>query len=863
MGLGERGVSLVELMVAMTILTVGVLGFIAAFGSITKSMHVSRARTLATNLAQEKVENLKSVPYYKLAITTVQVPDNNFTPPLYYDDINYGTEIIRIGGIYFKRTVLVAMAIVENDEITSLGFNYPDTGMKAITIHVKWQQNGEWKHNDLSAVYENPIVDPLLAAVEGDVTDGTNPVSGAKVIILENPDWSDTADTSGAYDIRASPGLYSMRASSAGYYSVTVTLVNMSSTTVPSVDFVLARIGTGTVTGAAWIQSGLVISQVVAATNTVAGDLISRDIEYIELFNPTTHSINIGVAGTPDVFIGYMHHDNDSGHNFCGITEEDITYVSTFVPAGKSFLISNASYFMVLGNWVTADAYWNDALYEDRIKENDRGCVYIATGCGVDDNTIDTSKLLDSVAWNKNNGVVFDEPDCVETTQIPYGGSGNGLQTADQIVRISSPLLTSDVYGKAYDSGSNVQDFLYNLAGSFPGIQYRPYTTADSSQTSVAGKPATGANVVADDLLGPATKAFELSLASLTVNIPYAVYDLDGVSTGTWSVIIASGSYVATIENVIVVQNVTTPVPNAATNPSEVIPGHPSAFLSTISAAGYVAGTVTDIGNNPLGGISIQAGANSSVTGANGRYFASAATGVVVVTANPGNANPQYVQSIAQPTIVTGQVTTQDFALTEGGIIMGFISTDGTSILPNVQVAASRGGVQYGLATSDTAGNFYIKNLTTGTYDVAPILDPMESFSPVNLSTFVAPGETVYVGTFTISGALGSIGGTITDTATGELVTSGALIVVSLGAISSPPPRIVASSSAAQTVLYVGSSLADGSYLVEVRGSTTATYNLSAFIPVISGDSVSVTTKTYTGISVAINVNTAHNISIP
>ncbi len=857
MGLGERGVSLVELMVAMTIVTVGVLGFIAAFGSITKSMHVSRARTLATNLAQEKVENLKSVPYYKLAITTVQVPDNNFTPPLYYDDINYGTEIIRIGGIYFKRTVLVAMAIVENDEITSLGFNYPDTGMKAITIHVKWQQNGEWKHNDLSAVYENPIVDPLLAAVEGDVTDGTNPVPGAKVIILENPDWSDTADTAGAYDIRASPGLYSMRASSAGYYSVTVTLVNMSSTTVPSVDFVLTRIGTGTITGTAWLNPGLLISQVVSSTVTMLGGLAgSADVEYIELFNPTTAQISITDAARV-VHVTKFYYDRENGE---GADKSDadfnLTYLSTYVAPGYYYLIASTHTFYILGELVSADATYGTEN-ADYISSGDAGCIRIH-------NTADTENF-DLIGWCDDTGGgpwCNVPPGCYETVPIP--DTTDGLSAGKQFVRVSSPLLTSDTIGRAYDSGSNILDFQYQVTGGWSGdIAYKPHSSADGAQIVIAGVPAIGANVIADDILGPATVAFELTIASGALSLPFAVYDLEGVSTGTWTVVVASGEYVQMVSNVVVTQNQEIGIPNAATTPAEVIAGHPSVFLSTISAAGYVAGTVTDIGNNPLGGISIQAGASSSVTGANGRYFAAAATGVVVVTANPGNADPQYVQSIAQPTVVTGQVTTQDFTLTEGGIIMGFISTDGTSILPNVQVAASRDGVQYGLATSDAAGNFYIKNLTTGTYDVAPILDPMESFSPVNVSTYVAPGETVRVGTFTISGALGSIGGTITDTATGELITSGALIVVSLGAISSPPPRIVASSSAAQTVLYVGSSLADGSYLVEVRGSTTTAYNLSAFIPVISGNSVSITTKTYSGINVAVNVNTTHNISVP
>ncbi|PJB26534.1 MAG: hypothetical protein CO113_03185, partial [Elusimicrobia bacterium CG_4_9_14_3_um_filter_62_55] len=187
--------------------------------------------------------------------------------------------------------------------------------------------------------------------------------------------------------------------------------------------------------------------------------------------------------------------------------------------------------------------------------------------------------------------------------------------------------------------------------------------------------------------------------------------------------------------------------------------------------------------------------------------------------------------------------------------------SDGTSILPNVQVAATKSGAQYGLATSDDSGNFYIRNLATGTYDVAPILDPMESYSPLSVSTTVSPGTTIDIGTFTVSGALGTRSGTIKNS--NLPVTSGALILVSTATLAATPAAIVASSSPAQGVIYAASSLADGTYSVGVRGSTSTTYNVSAYIPVITGSGVTITTKTYSGVSVTVNGETTLNIAIP
>jgi hypothetical protein len=281
--------------------------------------------------------------------------------------------------------------------------------------------------------------------------------------------------------------------------------------------------------------------------------------------------------------------------------------------------------------------------------------------------------------------------------------------------------------------------------------------------------------------------------------------------------------------------------------------------INTISVNGFVKGQITDINNNPLSGIQVQAGGVSKTTGSNGTYFASVSSGPVAVIANPNNANTAYVQQIAMPTVLTGQIATQNFILTLGGRLQGYL-TSATSPLPNFIVTANIGGSQYGSGTSDTTGIFTIRNLSTGTYTVQPVLEAGQDSSPNTITGTVSSTSTVFIGTFTVSGAFGKIAGTVIDS--GSLVSSGALILASTSSIASSPPSIAASSSPALSPIYAISSRADGTYELPVRGNNT--YYLSIYVPTISAaGSVSVSTKTYSTIYVTPSVTTTRNLTLP
>lgn len=883
--LSRRGATLVEVLIAITILSIGALAFISSFTYVSKSIRVSRGRSLATALGQEKIEQLKNYSYYKLQLSTSIVTYNQFTPPIRCDAANYPPEELKVGGVTYTRCAAVNLGKVTDHEVTETTVNYPDTGIKYLTVYVMWQNpGGAWKYVDADTLYENPDVDPLNTTVFGQVTDGTDPLPGALVRIIENSDWDDYVGSDGSYSISAQDGTYSIKVSSSGFYSTVITGLELDSGQSLTTSFHLLAIGSGSVAGNAWINTDIVLSQVVVATQTSNGGGGSISVEYFELFNPTTFTITIGDNGGGREYDFEYHGEFDDPVDDVIISDDaQWEFVNKQVPSESYFLVANSSFFYLGATtnprWVRADAWYGEA--DDYLPHTKGGSLRILKDSD--------GSVVDQLGWCDNDGDTIRSPcdaEYYEEQPIPDSPEGpaaaaeaspfcdtyvidvEGIGLGNQAIRKSSPGLASDTFGKAYDAGDNLADWVFpwgcdlGAMSSWTGIDYAPRTVADGAQTVIAGKPAIGAYVAASDLLGPTTTAFMVEYNDGLFEMEYAHYELDGVSTGTWEVIIGSGDYVQIIENVTIVQNETIGLPSAATNPTWPVANVTSVFLGTSTTEGYVTGIVEDGDGNPIEDIEVTASGNTKTTAANGHYFIATHTGTVIITANPNNENGAYIESVEAVVVESARISTRSFSLPEGGTLMGFATTDGHTILPNLLVTATRDGLQYGNATSDSAGNFYIKNLASGTYVVEPVLDPMESASPATIDATVSSTGTVDIGTFTISGAMGVLVGSVTYN--GSLLASGALIVVRDSALSDTPPSIVASSAAAlSNVLYSAASEPDGTYSLDVRGSTTTTYFVSAYVPIVGTDSVSITTKTYSGITITAAETTRRDIEVP
>jgi hypothetical protein len=848
--------TLVELLVAISIISIGMLGFTGSFRFITHSIRDSRAKSLALSLAQEKVENLKNTPYHKLQISTQVVTYTNVTPNQICDEVNYPPETIRVGGITYTRCVYVSLTRVNDHVVDELSALYPDSGLKWVEVVVMWDQRGTTKRLNLNNLHENPNVQPLNATVKGVVRDAAgNAIPNAVVTVLDKADWEDATDSAGSYLFQVNEGSYFIRASSAGYHDLVYSSVTIAEADILTTNFFLTPIATGTVSGNVFFSSHLVISQIVWGTATVVGDNAAQTVEYFTLFNPTTYPVDIGtLAVSPKISVDYTDEDGavDSKTN----AQFNWTYHSTHVASNKSFLFASATHFYVAGRWVDADASYG-TLHQNYLTENEAGALRVTRA--VD------SAVLDTVGWNDsdNTAPLYEGSPLAN----PTCGTGDGMQTGNMAIRYSSPTTIGDgYYGWAYDSGSNSVDF----AGphvlcpyeTFPVLPQYPYSTRDSTQTVIGGVPAVGALVTANDLIGGSTTAYRvLATSEYGQAQPYARFALTGVSTGTWTVLVATGQSYVEVTGVVVPNLGAVAIPNSVTAPAWSASNVYVVRTTQPAVGGYVNGLVRNANGAVLPGISILAGGTPVTTSSNGRYFAAVATGSISVVINANYANASYQESVQLVDMDVGELLTVSADLSERGVVMGYVTSDGNSVLPNIQVTASRSGQQFGAATSDSSGNFYFRNLTTGTYKIEPTLDPLEIWSPSSYTAVAVAGETVHVGTFVITGAQSMVTGSVR--LNGELVTTGALILISTGVIAATPPAIVASSAAAQTVIYSGSSKADGTYEIEVRGSTTTTYRVSAFVPVISGNAVTISTKTYSGVVVTSTAGATRDITIP
>ena len=111
----ERGSSLIELMVALTVLAVGVLAVAQLFPAGSRSQVRDRLRTEASQLAREKIEQLEVLDWADPALTIGRHPAGGATERL-------GS--VGALGRYYDVDLLAA----------------PLDNLKRVTVHVTWSQ---------------------------------------------------------------------------------------------------------------------------------------------------------------------------------------------------------------------------------------------------------------------------------------------------------------------------------------------------------------------------------------------------------------------------------------------------------------------------------------------------------------------------------------------------------------------------------------------------------------------------------------------------------------------------------------------------------------------------------------------------
>ena len=819
----SRGVTLVELLVATAVLTVGILGLIGGMGGIQKAIQGARTKTLASNLTQEQMQIIKQKTYYQVLVTTDPSYRTDYSPSIPYDNGYFPPENILEGGINFQRLTYIQVCDEDSGKIVTLPPSSPDTGMRLLTVTVLWTQGSEKKQLQLQSVLANPNVVMANATFSGTVRNASTlaAINGSLVSVTEDAGYRDTTNASGAYSISLSPGSYTMQASAPGYFSQIVS-VSITANQSLTQNFDLVPMSSGSVVGVAWMNPNILISQVVVATTQASGFVA----QYVELFNPTTSAITIG-GDPPPIKLNFQSTCQNANKVTCTDSTYGIklNYVSSTTAAGGYYLIANTNTFTAAGQQVNADAYYTDdantycnpqpsgyspntydwnltasppvKLLGNPASSGHNGTFWLTDASG---------NILDAVGWTHSGS----PPNC-EGTCLTLPG-GNGLQEQNQLERFSSTAGVSGVWGPAYDSDNNSVDF-----STFAAITVAPSSSTMPTKSLIAGRVAVGA--IASSIDGLSDPVSVVSVGSP----PYAAFSLTQVATGTWTVFVSSGGYTLQHDTVTI----------AGTGSVFTFPSTMT-FLNQSNEYGFISGMVTDALGAPIPSPGIvlspgAAGSNTTASLSNGRYLLRVSPGLADVTANPNNANPLYVsQSSNSLTINLGEVYSNvNFPLSQGGRVQGFVTRDGVNALPGVAVAAlDANGEAHNQQVSGSDGRFTMINLTTGVYTLQPALDSLETSSPSSATVTVLAGQTVFGATFTITGALGSITGSVSLSA--QPLRTGVLIVATTATITGAPPAL-STATLASAPRYVTSSKEDGTFQVDVRQSTDPAYKVYAY----------------------------------
>jgi hypothetical protein len=842
----ERGATITELMVATAVLSASVIGLMGSFTGIQKVVQGSKSTTLASTLAQEQMQILKQRVYYQILITTNPAYDPGFVPAVEYDPGYFPAQTILEGGVNYTRYTLVEVVKEDSGAIVLLPPGTPDTGMKLVTVNVVWRIAGSPKKLTLRTIVANPDTVTANAIFSGLVRNAMTlaPIPGAVLNVAENLGWRDTSGATGLYSINLSPGNFTLGTVVPGYFPVhrSVSIAGNQSQTQ---DFDLVPMSSGTAIGAPlWINPAPVISQVVVSTLQADTNI---EAQYVELYNPTAAPIVVGSGITPSTLKLKMTSGcSGAGSVTCAGSTYGIKldYVNTTIPAFGYYLIANISTFTVNGVLKTADAviaddaaaycaspplpaYWNP-LAPTKLKKlapNGHAATFYLTDA--------SDQILDAVGWDHGGTV----SSYCETSCIPFAG---GAPSGQQFVRLTSTGPTAagfSLYGRAYDSNANRVDFTTTSAG----LVYPAYSSADGAKTLMSGKPAVGAIVSASDGLSQSTQSYAVG------SPPYAAFALTQVATGTWTMLISSGSWSLQHDTVTI----------AATGSVFTLASTMS-FLNTANADGFISGTVTNVLGTPISpAIPLDPGGAGAVKYAsvsNGRYLLRVTPGSVDVVANSGvGSAANYVSgsSLAVTATLGGIHSGVDFLLSQGGRVSGFITRDGVNPLPGIAVSLiDVNGYSRDQPVSGSDGRFTSLNVATGAYTLEPALDSLESAVPASAAVTVTSGGNIFASTFTVAGALGAITGSVS--LTGAPLRTGALIIVTTAALPGTPPAPPTLDASALTgsPYYLTSSQEDGTYRIEVRQSTAPAYRVYAYYTTYNGGTPVINSLSLTGVQV-------------
>ena len=800
--LNQRGVTLVELMIAVAFLSTVALSTALTYTVTMKALVTAKSRGIASRLAQDKFETLQGLSYPNLIVTSQA--DLNIPPGV--DLTNYPPETFNMGAKTFTRSVIISRAYRDSsNNITILSPSAADTGLKRITTLVKYQQGAAPVTNTSTLLVTDPGLIPLNVTLYGVVSDtASNGIANAKVYITQNQNWYAMSSSTGYYQIQMDTSTYTATATRPGYWD------NPSASFSPpggpySLNFQLTAKAIGGVAGIVTARPpSLLISSVYTGTQG------SPTNDFLELYNPTTAPILITDGTSAEIQIKYIL-PNNSIKNVT-FTWGDANPHS--IPAQGYYLIATSS--------PTVNGRPPDGLFSAPTSP----FVDLKAGVAIQNSF---SMGLDTVGWT-NDGTAG-PPNGVETTGVIVTGANWGPAGSPSGVlnRKSDPFGMTAGVGNSVSNNNNAQDVL--LLASVGAAYPRNSQTATSPVQY--GTTAATATMAATDGYSAATTASSTGY-----------YLLNSVTTGTWSLAGYWNAYSSMTAGNIQVNTGAITVLNLLLEHSS-------------RGGGGVSGRVTR--SDTLAAVSniiINSGTASTLTDALGNYVLNLASGTQPVIANDGFSNIGYNSLSTTATVVAGGITTGvNFNLVPSGAVSGKVTTNGTDAYPNIPVHAVSQGLEVATTQSDSFGNYSLFGIPTGAASIVPILDPQSTAAnPPSISLSITQGTTLSGNDFIVTTSLGKITGSVTSGGNG--ISTGVLILASTTTLTSPP-LVNNAYRTGSTVLYATTSDSSGQYTVNVV--LDSTYTLYGYYTSLSNNN---TTATVVKTASSIYVSSTSHVNL-
>lgn len=761
---------------AVVLLSGVVLAVISAQKSFSEAVSSGQDLTIAMSLAEEKLEYIKSQPFYQIVVTSDTALDTRLSPPLVYDSVYYGSEEIPFGGVSYTRRTLVEKVDTPYGTIANMGYPHPDTGLKKITVVVLWERKGRLRHAQVSSLKGNPDREPLNKTITGTVTDyyTGQPIAGVNVAARRNPGWASVTNSSGVYRFQATDTSMRVVANKAAYYGYDNGTFFPMTTNETTWDFQMLPISSRTVSGFAVRRPDLVISQV--SPQDASG-------EYIELYNPSTFTISM--TGRKVKYID----------EFGAVQQLSLTLLNSSIPPNRYFLIVGSSHEMDLAAACNGKAA--DATYNNHQPSGGTDVQHAKFGGIALTDAFDV--WIDSVGWgnpapaNAYTGVYY--------TASPGLGANNALirkaLSTSTVLQMEPPSGLHVSLGNAMNLGDNSKDFVLS------GTQY-PRNTGDAHMPA-GGTAIAGAIISIDDPIAGTVRASATGYFSMSV------------ATGTWNLIVATGSLQSSLRLVV------------PTSP-QFITVVPTATLNM----GFISGEIRQFSSptDLLAGLLVQAdpGGYQTTSVNPGKYSLALPPGEYFITGNPEFNNPDWNTATTESAITVTPGSLIDDAhlsIWMDGWISGQITAGGDGI-GNVVVIATGDYSNGNSAVTDSGGNYTIKGLRLvgNPYSIAPVLETGQTTSPGSYTVTVTQGDNASGRNFAVTGLRRNISGSVTDA--GKAIPTGVLLMASTGTInaSSPPDIDFAIRSGA---LYYFQAFSDsrGQYSIPVPGGSN--YNVVAW----------------------------------